>query len=396
MKALDTQTPVLVLGGAENSLSVARSLGRQGIAAFVSASSDRAATSYSRFSVDFPGLTVSGSDIDHWRRLLLENPADELQGAVVMAMSDVAIAFIREHDRELRQRYLLERNDVEIRAGLLDKLETLRLAERAGLNAPKAFSICSGQDIRTILPDVNFPVLVKPIYSHLFRDVFGVKLFVANTPDETIEIVSRSHEHGLDVMLCEWIPGPNSLLRSYYTYIDGSGRRITEFTKFVTRRWPQFGGGAFHGCSWQPDVAEAGRKFVDSIGMKGIFNIEFKRDTRDNSLKVIESNPRITAAQELLLRSGVDFSEIIYRDLTGQELVVSDGDSHQYGLTYWYPRRDFAAFRASRRAGEIGWGQWIHQVSRRHVFPYFQFSDPMPTLVRTYRLFRNKIKKILT
>jgi predicted ATP-grasp superfamily ATP-dependent carboligase len=130
--------------------------------------------------------------------------------------------------------------------------------------------------------------------------------------------------------------------------------------------------------------------------MKGIFNIEFKRDTRDNSLKVIESNPRITAAQELLLRSGVDFSEIIYRDLTGQELVVSDGDSHQYGLTYWYPRRDFAAFRASRRAGEIGWGQWIHQVSRRHVFPYFQFSDPMPTLVRTYRLFRNKIKKILT
>jgi len=218
-----------------------------------------------------------------------------------------------------------------------------------------------------------------------------------SSPAEAVDIVSQAHEQCLDVMLCEWIPGLDSQLCSYYTYVDSDGRRLVEFTKFVVRRCPQyFGGGVFHGTSWQPDVAEAGRRFVSSIGMKGICNIEFKRDPRDGSLKVIESNPRITAAQELLVRSGLDLAEITYRDLTNQEIQVRKGEHYHYGHTYWYPRQDFSTFRAMLKKKEITWREWISQVSRWHVYPYFKLSDPLPAIVKSLRSIYGRIRKAIS
>ena len=393
MRNFDAGRAVLALGGAENAVSVARSLGRLGIKVYVSASPICAA-GYSRFSIDRAGLTVSGNEEEHWKKLLIDEPWKELDGAIIIALSDPGISFIEKYEDKLRIRYLLERNQVRLRSRLLNKLETLRLAEQAGLEVPKTFEVPRGTDIGAAITKARYPMLVKPIYSHLFQKQFGAKLLLASSPDEAFDIVGKSHAYGLDVMLCDWIPGPDSQLCSYYTYVDDAGQRLAEFTKFVTRRHPQyFGGGVFHGTSWQPNVAETGRRFVASIGMKGICNIEFKRDLRDGSLKVIESNPRMTAAQELLVRCGLDFAELTYRDLTNQEVQVTNGEDYRYGQTYWYPRTDFAAFRAMRKKKEMTWPQWIRQVSRRHVYPYFKLNDPMPTIVRIFRLIRGKIAK---
>lgn len=391
MSSLRTDKNVLLLGGAENAVSVVRSLGRKGIRVFVS-SSRYCTASYSRFGIDKVGMVVQGDDELHWRKLLIDEPDTELQGAIILALSDSAISFIAKFEDQLKGRYILESNQADVRARLLDKLETIHIAEKAELGAPKSFEVKRGDNIEVTTGKVRYPILVKPIYSHLFREQFGVKVILVNSQDEASDVIRRAHEHSLDVMLCEWIPGPDSQICSYYAYIDAAGRPLVEFTKFVTRRHPQyFGGAVFHGTSWQPDVAEAGRRFFASLGMIGICNIEFKRDPRDGSLIVIESNPRVTAAQELLVRCGLDLAEITYRDLTDQHIEVKSGTDYSYGRTFWYPRQDFAAFRGLLAKNEVTWREWLGQISRLHVFPYFRLDDPLPTIVRMKRFARELI-----
>src|SRR5690606_10989125 len=125
---------------------------------------------------------------------------------------------------------------------------------------------------------------------------------------------------GIDFMLCEFIPGPDDLLNSYYVYIDESGEKLFEFTKRILRRSPpNFGGGSYHITEWLPETARAGYKFFSGIGFRGLGNIEFKTDPRDGKLKVIECNARFTGAQELITRSGLNMPYIIYRYLTRKE-----------------------------------------------------------------------------
>lgn len=389
--ALDTERKLIILGGQTNALSTIRSLGRKGVSVHAIAAT-KSVSGYSRYAAR-PSYFFPSAELEsRWKDLLIDNRDRSLEGALVLALNDSAIHFISEHAPLLRQFYLLEQNDPEIRERLLDKKETLRIAAEAGLNVPKSWRIDSETDVLELASKMAFPILVKPIYSHLFHSVFGVKLFLIHSIDEAIEVIEKSRRHSLDVMFCEWIPGPDSNICSYYAYYDRSGRRITEFTKFVIRRFPQyFGGGVYHGTSWQTDVVDAGRRFFDHLGMKGICNIEFKRDPRNGALAVIESNPRLTAAQELLLRSGLDLAELAYRDATGQNMLITDGAAWDYGRTLWYPRQDYAASVALRRSGQLSFLGWLRSIARIHTLPVFRLSDPYPSLVLNCRHYAKKL-----
>lgn len=391
---LNTERKLLTLGGDTNALSVARSLGRLGVPVHVSAALDCVA-GYSRYATG-PHNLYSPAEFDtRWKELLIENPDPSLAGAFILALNDAAISFTSSYKAQLRQYYLLERNDPQLRTKLLDKKETLRIAREAGLDVPKSWRLDTKTDLCDLATKMTYPLLVKPIYSHLFQNVFGVKLFLVESVGEALDVVEKARQHALDVMFCEWVPGPDSNLCSYYAYYDPDGRRVAEFTKYVIRRRPQyFGGGVYHGTSWQRDVVEVGRRFFDHLGMRGICNIEFKRDPRDGKLKVIESNPRVTAAQELLVRSGLDLAELAYRDATGQPIAVTDGAGWKYGRTLWYPRQDFSASIALRRSGQLSFLGWLKSIMRFHVLPYFRFDDPVPSLVLKYRYFVRKISSL--
>ena len=115
---------------------------------------------------------------------------------------------------------------------------------------------------------------------------------------------------GLAVIVTEIIAGPGGERLeycSYYSYLDADGEPLFHFTKRKPREYPLvFGGGTYHVSGWDPEVAEAGLRFFQGVGLRGIGNVEFKRDGRDGRLKLIECNPRVTAADRLVQRAGLD------------------------------------------------------------------------------------------
>ncbi|MDQ7051488.1 MAG: hypothetical protein Q9P14_00770 [candidate division KSB1 bacterium] len=145
------------------------------------------------------------------------------------------------------------------------------------------------------------------------------------------------------------------------------------------RRFPVNQGLAcYHYTEWDEEIAELGQTFFRGIHFRGLGNIEFKRDLRDGLLKVIECNPRFTAAQELLARSGMDAAKIIYNAIVGKP--VPNVESYRQKLHFWYPVRDFRAFLQLRRRGELTFAEWLKSIGRKQVFPYFRWDDPMPSI----------------
>ena len=374
---LNTCTPVLLLGGKENGLSIARHLGKLGIPVRVSGGRNCWAL-YSRHATGTYRVPPGESAYDFWSRLLLGNDG-QLNGHIIWPLSDEAIVFVQANRRHLEGRYILGEGDGSQQADFLDKMKTLQLARDAGVDAPQFWSIKDEASLARIRGMVRFPVMVKPVQSHLFTQAFGCKLFIIEESYDELEVRVRSAwDKGVDVFVVEMVPGPDSQLSSYYTYRTTAGRRLFDFTKSVIRRWPVNSGNAcMHKTGWDADTADAGRRFFDAVGLKGLGNIEFKRDTRDGKLKVIEVNARFTAAQELVRRAGYPIDLMIYCHLTGQP--VPQVKPSRSPLYMWYPVRDFLGFLQLRRRGELSFGGWIRSIAKSPmVFPLASLSDPLP------------------
>lgn len=379
VEQLDTSTPVLLLGGKENALSIARNLGRRGVTVRASGRANCWAL-YSRYCAERFSISASECHAEAWDRLLLSSQSARLHGHIVFPLSDEAIEYVAERQHLLSAHYVLDPATASMRADFLDKQRTLELAEEAGFDIPRFWRIGPDSDLAA-LRDIQFPVIVKPMHTHKFSRVFGRKLFMVEAGwAELKEKVGLAQSHGFEVMVVEMVPGADDLLSSYYAYVNRDGEFLYQFTKSVIRRYPvHYGNGCYHKSEWLPETAALGRSLFEQLGLRGIGNVEFKRDPRDGKLKLIEINTRFTAAQELLTRAGAPLDLAVYRDLTGQS--VPRYETYRQGLRLWYPQRDFLSFLELRRAGHLSLLNWLASVwPLLHVMPLADLSDPHPTL----------------
>tara|TARA_R110002072_G_scaffold25443_1_gene84939 strand:+ start:12792 stop:13982 length:1191 start_codon:yes stop_codon:yes gene_type:complete len=371
---------VVVLGGSVNALSIVRSLTPRGVTVHMSMPVGRPelATRYCRNALPFdPAIGA----VTAWRSLLL-GAERRLDGSVLLACDDDAIEFLASHHSELAARYRLDAAKPELHLDLLDKQRTLELARTADVPVPNSWQVREAADASRVAAAANFPVIVKPLHSHRFQKVFGKggrKFFVANQEGELRELLARVLDAGLETMVVEKCPGPDSLLGSYYTYIDGDGTSLFHYTKRIIRRFPKNEGiASYHVAEWDEEIAAMGQRFFKGIGFRGLGNVEFKRDLRDGSLRIIECNPRFTAAQELLQRCGIDTAWLVYTSVVG--MPVPKIASYRQGLHYWYPLRDFRAYRELSRLGELSLFGWLGSICHRQVLPRFRLFDPMPAI----------------
>ncbi|MHA1179590.1 MAG: carboxylate--amine ligase, partial [Alphaproteobacteria bacterium] len=365
-----------------------RNLGRHGIKVRISGTSASWGL-YSRYCHEALPVPAGRSAADYWKELLIDNLPERVKGSIVIPCNDEAIEFMLENHSAILANFIIDDIRPEIHRKLLDKKATLELARSVDVPAPNFWTVNTIEDVRAIAGEVTFPLMVKPIHSHKFNREFGRKLFIIeNSFDELVEKAALSLDRGHEIMVVEMIPGPDALLTSYFTYLDSDDRHLFHFTKRVPRRYPvNRGGGCYHETKWLPETAELGRRFFTGIGFRGMGNIEFKRDTRDGKLKVIEVNTRFTAVHELIIRAGLPIDLMVYCRLSGQR--VPRRQTFADGRRMWYPLHDFLAFRELNRRGELGFGAWLASVARLHlVFPTFSLRDPWPFLVSTAFLFK--------
>jgi predicted ATP-grasp superfamily ATP-dependent carboligase len=381
-KASATLPPVVLLGGSTNALSIARSLGRTGVKVYA-INWHTAAVRYSRYCHWLP-VPWNGNDQESWTSYLLGPESDSLRGAVLLAGSDQGIEIIADHREKLQAKFILDESNPDAQRCMLNKLCTYQQAVAAGVPTPRFWVAATPQEILALQGELVFPLLVKPHFSHRFGERFGKRFAVAHNFDELVAAHETVSQAGIDTMLVEVIPGPDDRLCSYYTYLDEDSQPLLHFTKRIIRRFPANRGDAcYHITDWNPEVRDLGLKLFHHVRLRGLANVEFKRDDRDGQLKLIECNARFTAANNLVAESGCDLAQFVYHRLIGRPKPAPQ--TYVIGKRLWYPRQDFQAFRELRRKKQITFWRWLASIAHRQTLPYFRWHDPMPTVINGLR-----------
>ncbi len=381
MKGRGTPPPAIILGGAAgNGLSVARSLGGHGVKVYQLLDGPNL---HSRYASAIR-LTPSSDRQAAWTQFLLGPQSESLRGAVLLACSDAGIELLIDHREQLAGRFTLDISNPNAQRTLLGKLTMYRMAREAGVPTPQFWTAESLEQVTERKGEYLYPLLVKPTYSHRFQAVFRDKFFRVTNFDELLDAYRLVRGHGLDALLLEEIPGPDDQLCSYYTYVDERGEVLFDFTKRIIRRFPENRGLAcYHVTDWNPEVRDLGLRLFRQAGLRGVGNVEFKRDLRDGRLKVIDCNARFTAGNPLLVASGCDLALFVYNRLAGVSQPSLRGRAYVLGLHYWLPVNDLRAFLALKAEGRLTFAGWLTGLAHRQVVPYFRWNDPWPWLVTT-------------
>jgi D-aspartate ligase len=370
-----TAPPAIILGGSSNAVSVARSLGRAGVA--VHALGDpKNQVRWSRHVAEF--AAIKGPDA---QSKTLEWLASGPREGVLLPCDDEALELVARHRAELTDLgYVASEHDDEVLLDMLDKGRTYELAAAAGVATPFTMTLRADTELDAVPPGFSFPCAVKPLQSHLFaRHLPGVKALIANDEPELRRHAQLAASLNVDVMLTEIIPGPEAAFCSYYSYLDEEGQPLFHYTRHKLRQHPlPFGVASYSTNDEQPEAQQIGLRFFQGVGLRGLGNVEFKRDARDGRLKLIECNSRFTAADRHLALCGLDVPLFVYNRVLGRPLPLME--TRRYSVHFWHPLQDVRTFATARRQGALTLRGWLRSLAHRQHFPVADLRDPMPTV----------------
>lgn len=373
--------PVVLLGGALNALSAGRTFWRAGIPVdALGASATESPLRFSRSVRRYIAPDDAMAPTESWWQWL----ANVAEPSVIFPCSDDGTEFVAHNRAKLEAlgHRPIEANDSVLLA-MLNKSETYALADIGGVPRPRTVTVRSEDDFDAVR-QFRFPAGVKPVSSHAFARRFkpDAKGAVIADADQAIRMLRPIVAESFEMLLTEMVVGNDECV-SYYSYVDDNGEFLFDFTKRKPRQYPlKWGLGSYHITSRDPEVAELGRRFFASIGLRGIGNVEFKRDERDGQLKLIECNARLTNANELVRSAGIDIARIAYARQVGAPLPAVD--SYATNRVLWLPVEDIRAFREYRRLGEMTSVEWTRSLMHRHCATLFDWNDPTPA-IRNWR-----------
>jgi predicted ATP-grasp superfamily ATP-dependent carboligase len=365
----------VLLGGRGPALSAARALGSLGVPVHVLAP-DAAPVARSRFCRDFVARDGADDRTGAWMDWLeREGP----RGAALLPCCDDGLELVARNRAQLEALgYLPIAGDDEAMLAMLDKEATYARARALGVPAPGTVTVRTARDIERAVDELGFPCAIKPVHSHLWQRHFRAKLIAVEDEVTLRATLAHTRRLGLEVLVTEIIPGADDQFISYYTYLDTAGRPLFHFTKRKLRGYPiHFGLWTYQVVEWHPDAAALGLRFFEGVGVRGVVNVEFKRDARDGTLKLIECNHRFTAANELVARAGVDIVRLAYGELVGVPMRP-DAPARE-GARLW-STMDIAAFLSYRAAGELSTTAWLRSLLRPFHVRMLRLDDPLPFL----------------
>lgn len=187
-----------------------------------------------------------------------------------------------------------------------DKAQVLRLADEVGVPTPTTIVA----DSASALPSVerlSFPIVVKPARSRVrMADCWmSTSVSYAHDPDELSRRLASLPPHAFPVLLQERIIGPG--VGVFACFQDG--HPIALFSHRRLREKPPSGGISVLCESVPLDsiATDHAVRLLARLDWRGVAMVEFKRDHRDGSLRLMEINGRLWGSLQLAIDAGVNF-----------------------------------------------------------------------------------------
>jgi D-aspartate ligase len=320
---------------------------------------------------------------------LLDHHAVRWYGWAVFPTNDDALIALSQHHAHLSTRYRLPCQPWAITSHLMDKDRMHALAIASGLDVP----VCHGPATAATaaLPGLAYPLIVKPVRHDHLISTFGVKLFVADDSSALRTCIERLAAVGLDGLVFESIPGPDSEIFVYCVYVDGRGEPSPGVTVRKLRQNPPFIGGARAAevTDEIPALRDATIAMLRRAGFHGMAFAEFKRDARTGRFVFIEVNGRAVLFNSILPPTGVDLVAMAWSDVVlGRRLDVRPTG---WRGAWIHLQADVGATIRYRRVERLGLREIVAPYMKPKTFAVWSLRDPRPFAAQTALLARRAL-----
>lgn len=311
----------------------------------------------------------------------LLNQGEKWKDALLIEAGDYMAVTVSKHKARLQKFYRTSIADWPVMQRFIEKSELYKLAEECGVSCPKTFRPKTMDELRALLPQIPYPLILKPTNSHLFVSHYGFKNFQIANEQELLRDFQRCLSDRMEVVVQEIVPGPDSCLERMQTYVNSVGRMsMSFFTTKVRQHPPRFGVMRVgYSAKRNEEVALLTEKLLTHGHYRGYASIEFKRDPRDGVLKLMEVNVRMPRNGQLAIAAGVNVPWIIYQDIVNNKQVYAD---HYTEGFYWIEiLPDVYNMLVNPHREECTWKEYLQPYfSRSKTFAVFDWKDPRPFL----------------
>ncbi|MDQ3541647.1 MAG: hypothetical protein M3440_13275 [Chloroflexota bacterium] len=303
------------------------------------------------------------------------------QPGVLSPASDAFVLFISRFRDDLKAYFRFNLPSSEVMEATVDKRKLYAVAASAGFAHADTHYPTDMNDIHHIKDELEYPVYIKPYYSHMWQVHFpgagkGIK---AQGPAELVTSFERIFPTGVEAMVQSIIVGPASNVRTVYVYITPGGEPLGLVATRKIRQYPvEFGRGSIAETFHDPAFAAHGLEFFQKIGYRGFGTIEFKLDDHDGMQKATDLNPRWVKPINLPISAGVNFPLIHYLDLIGE--TPAPEMNYRDGVRWLDAKSDVSSAWPSVRSRTISPVELGRSWAGARSFPSFAMDDLKPFL----------------
>jgi D-aspartate ligase len=304
--------------------------------------------------------------------------------AVLLVTDEEAAVLIAEHADELRPQFLLPDVPADLPRQLASKWGLAQICWQHGVPAARCVRPESLSDLMAAANTIGFPLALK-------NDLPWIRLTQPAVSSTTI----IRNETELDRVTTAWPTMPSVLVQEYlpqqhsedwivHVYAGRDPQCMLVFTAIKTRSWPAFAGAtAIAYSAPNPELAAAAQHLCQSIGYRGIADMDWRLDLRDGSYKLLDFNPRVGMNFRLFeTEDGIDVVRAMHLDLTGRRVPIS-------------PQIDNRRFVAEQFAAAAALAYWRAPGTKPKSKPpkaaeveyaWLAADDPVPAVLAAARL----------
>ena len=321
---------------------------------------------------------------------------------VLMSDDDRAILNISRHRHLLEPYYLFRLPAVELVNRISNKHAFIEVCNEYKLPAPASFSVESEQDLEQVIPELNYPVIVKPPYKEYwwgeqFERQVGPykKAYKLENADSLRALYRKIAVVHPSILIQEYVPGPDHHHISVNLFVDKEYAIKGLFAARKHRVYPITAGvGCYVQLMHDPVLNEICVQLIEKLQLTGLVNIQFKQDERTNEYKLIEIQFRNSFWGYIGTAAGINLPSMYYADLMNDPLPEVSNSVEAF--KFFDLGKDVKAAYDYIRNGELTFGEWIRSYRGPKTFHGIQWSDPIPVIRQAGFLMQRRVRRVFS
>jgi D-aspartate ligase len=377
-------------------IGLVHSLGTVGIPVYTGSFYKDNTSLYSKYTKR--RVIFSPYDTEQYIKELCEYGKSLDERPVLYSDDDRAILMISRNRKKLQKYYRFLLPEQEMIEKILDKRQFCDVSKKYDLPAPASFYVTSKKDLKDVSGKVTYPCIVKPAFKQDWwhPDFFRIvgpykKAYECETIDDLVTLYDKLIQINSNAVIQEYVQGDDENLFSVNLYINQQGALRGFFIAQKRRIYPiNAGTGCYVVTVNDDEIMKMSLDVARKLNLKGLLNIQFKKDSRTGEPKLMEIHARNSFWSFLGTAAGMNLSALYYHDLTDTEEQMKA--KYHEGVKFIDLGKDIKAFIQYHKIGKLKFLDWLKTYSGNYVIGGYLLKDPSPIVMSLWFMLSKRVK----